>query len=138
MVRHKTDRRCWSPHGPKECNIADGTSMVLKSDCRGSGVMMTFRKNNTIAHTCSGKCLAVDNNNQLTLREGPCDSFRKQERSAKEWIIVHEKHKLCVGVGNVKTGQLVLTSCDLKPTLFELSQEGKLPKTLLLHYNLVS
>lgn len=126
MARHKSDKRCWSPHASKECNFADGTSMVLKSDCLGIGVMITFRKNNKIIHTCSGKCVAIDNNNLLTLRDGPCDTFRKQEKGAKEWIIVHERTKLCVALGNVKTGQLVLASCNLQPTLFELSQDGKL------------
>lgn len=125
-VRHKTDRRCWSPSTHKDqCSINDGVSVVISPSCTGETEMFIFHKDNTIKHTCSGKCVFVDSNNKLSLRDNPCDTFIKK-KSGDSYQIIHQMTKKCVVLSDVKKGELSLQPCGASVALFEFTQDCKL------------
>ena len=119
IVKHKSDGRCWSPVSDKPCEPADGVALNLASFCLGEGVMMKFRGDRTIVHSCSGKCVHVSSKNVLLLRSGLCDTFRA---NASSGAIVHDGTGRCVALDDAK--RLVLADCDVWKAFFEFTQRG--------------
>ena len=124
-VRHKTDRRCWSPSGDQCSSINDGINVVIKPSCTRETEMFLFLKDNTIKHTCSGKCVFVDSSNKLSLRNNPCDTFIKK-KNGDSYQIIHQRTKKCVDLSDVKKGELSLRPCDAGVALFEFTQDCEL------------
>lgn len=86
--------------------------------------MFIFLKDNAIKHTCSDKCVFVDSNNKLSLRQRPCDGFLRK-KVGDAYQIVHQSTKRCLQLSNVKTGELSMASCGSGSATFEFTQDCK-------------
>ena len=104
------------------CEPGDGTLFSLQSYCQGEGVMMTFRDDGSLVHSCSGKCVFKNAKDQLALRDGPCDTFTRRENPSGTIVLTHTASGLCVNLDAVK--KLILSNCGSSPYLFELTQSG--------------
>ena len=103
------------------CDPGDGTLFSLQSYCQGEGVMMAFRRDGSLIHSCSGKCVFKNAQSQLALRDGPCDVFTKRENPSGTIVLSHPASGLCVNLD--ANNKLILSSCTT-PYLFELTQSG--------------
>lgn len=83
--------------------------------------MMAFRRDGSLIHSCSGKCVFKNAKDQLALRDGLCDSFAKRENPDGTIAISHQASGLCVRVDAGKN--LILSNCS-SPYLFETTQSG--------------
>lgn len=103
------------------CEPGDGTLFSLQSYCQGEGVMIAFRSDGSLVHSCSGKCVFKNARNQLALRDGPCDTFTKRKNPTETIVLTHPASGLCVNLD--AANKLILSSCST-PYLFELTQSG--------------
>ena len=125
VIRSSTTKNCWSPQASSNpCEPGDGTQLSLKSFCQGEGVMMSLRRDGSIAHSCSGKCVYRNEGSFLALRDGPCETFTKQEENSGTFWLIHQASGLCVNLD--AANNLVLSSCNPK-YLFEMTQSGMVP-----------
>ena len=125
VIRSSTTKNCWSPQASSNpCEPGDGTQLSLKSFCQGEGVMMSLRRDGSIAHSCSGKCVYRNEGSFLALRDGPCDTFTKREGNSGTFWLIHQTSGSCVNLD--AANNLVLSSCNAK-YLFEITQSGMVP-----------
>ena len=126
IIRSSSTKNCWSPlTNSNPCETSDGSLFTLQSFCQGEGVMMAFRRDGSLVHSCSGKCVFKNAKDQLALRDGPCDKFVKRENPSGTIVISHQAsgHELCVNLD--AANKLILSNCST-PYLFELTQSGTL------------
>ena len=90
--------------------------------------MMSLRRDGSIAHSCSGKCVYRNEGSFLALRDGPCETFTKQEENSGTFWLIHQASGLCVNLD--AANNLVLSSCNPK-YLFEMTQSGMVPYNFL-------
>ena len=124
VIRSSTTKNCWSPQASSNlCESGDGTLLSLQSYCQGEGVMMDLRRDGTIVHSCSGKCVYRNAQAFLALRDAPCDTFTKSENPSGTFSLSHQAGGLCVNLD--AANKLILSSCNVK-YLFEVTQSGKI------------
>lgn len=122
-IQSSLTKNCWTPMtASNPCEPGDGTLFSLQSYCQGEGVMMTFRDDGSLVHSCSGKCVFKNAKDQLALRDGPCDTFTRRENPSGTIVLTHTASGLCVNLDAVN--KLILSSCGSSPYLFELTQSG--------------
>lgn len=121
-IQSSSTKNCWTPMtSSNPCEPGDGTLFSLQSYCQGEGVMMTFRGDGSLVHSCSGKCVFKNAKDQLALRDGPCDTFTRPENPSETIVLTHTASGLCVNLD--AANKLILTSCSSR-YLFELTQSG--------------
>ena len=84
--------------------------------------MMDLRRDGTIVHSCSAKCVYRNAQGLLGLRVGPCDTFTKRENPSGTIVLSHQASGFCVNLD--AANKLILSSCNT-PYLFEVTQSGK-------------
>ena len=121
-IQSSMTKNCWTPMTfSNPCEPGDGTLFSLRSYCQGEGVMMTFRGDGSLVHSCSGKCVFKNAKDQLVLRDGPCDTFTRRENPSGAIVLTHTASGLCVNLD--AANKLILTNCS-STYLFELTQSG--------------
>lgn len=121
-IQSSSTKNCWTPMtSSNPCEPGDGTLFSLQPYCQGEGVMMTFRGDGSLVHSCSGKCVFKNAKDQLALRDGPCDAFTRRENPPGTIVLTHLASGLCVNLD--AANKLILTSCSSR-YLFELTQSG--------------
>lgn len=122
VIQSSLTKNCWTPMtSSNPCEPGDGTLFSLQSYCQGEGVMMTFRRDGSLVHSCSGKCMFRNAKDQLALRDGPCDTFTRRENPSGTIVLTHTASGLCINLD--AANKLILSSCS-SPYLFELTQSG--------------
>ena len=122
VIQSSSTKNCWTPVTKSNpCEPGDGTLFSLQSYCQGEGVMMAFRSDGSLIHSCSGKCVFKNAKNQLALRDGSCDTFTRRKNPSGTIVLTHTASALCANLD--AANKLILSSCNA-PYLFELSQSG--------------
>ena len=122
ILRSSSTKNCWSPQASSNpCAPVEGTLLSLQSYCQGEGVMLTLRQDDTIVHSCSGKCVYLNPQGFLALENEPCDKFTKRNHRSGTFALSHVASGSCVNVDVNK--RLKLGSCKT-PYLFEVTTSG--------------
>ncbi|XP_074622246.1 uncharacterized protein LOC141880636 [Acropora palmata] len=124
-IRSSSTKNCWSPQASSNpCAPGEGTLLSLQSYCQGEGVMLTLRQDDTIVHSCSGKCVYLNPQGFLALENEPCDKFTKRNHRSGTFALSHVASGSCLNVDVSK--RLKLGSCKT-PHMFEVTTSGLQP-----------
>ena len=122
IIRSSSTKNCWSPQASSNpCAPVEGTLLSLQSYCQGEGVMLTLRQDDTIVHSCSGKCVYLNQQGFLALENEPCDKFTKRNDRSGTFALSHVASGSCLNVDVSK--RLKLGSCKT-PHMFEVTTSG--------------